>query len=428
MSPRNVFVTGIGIVSPAGSSHEATWASLLAGRTCVRHIDRDDLSGSATDFAGQVSDFVPPVGFESADRVCQFAVAAADEAMASAGISADDIRSFGPQRCRVSVGTSKGGILTFATIAKALGGLTHVQEAQHVPDSLPLKIPHSLVSHMGDIFPDAPARYIAERFGITGGMHTSVAACSTGTLAIIRAAQWIHDGDADIVICGSSDATLHPLWFGAFERMNVLATEHPNRGPGWACRPFDRSRDGFAMGEGAAILVLESSASVQRHDHTPMARISGYSTGSDPAGLTQLTTDGNPLHRVIKNACELARCSPDLISCIHAHGTGTMSNDLQETRAIRQFLGYRAPDVPIISLKGAIGHLLGAAGAVEIAASVQTCLDRVSPGTVTLLEPDPSLGPLTLPCKSFELQNDVSVLKTSLGFGGQLAAVIVKSV
>jgi len=414
MPPLNVFVTGIGIVSPAGCGRETTWASLLAGRTCVRRIERSDLSGCATNFAGEVRDFEPAAGTESADRVCQFAVAAAEEAMASAGMSPADLQAFGSQRSRVSIGTSKGGILAFASIAQAFAGKT--------------RIPDDLVHRLIDIPPDAPTRHVAARFGVTGGMHTSVAACTTGTLAVVRAAQWIQDGEADIVLCGSSDASLHPLWFGAFERMNVLAPEHPSRGPAWACRPFDQSRRGFAMGEGAAILVLESARSARGRGSSPIARITGCATGTDPAGLTQLTADGGPLHRVIQLACGRAGCRPERISCIHAHGTGTQSNDLLETRAIRNFLGSRAADVPIVSIKGAIGHLLGAAGAVELAAAALTCRDHKCPGTATLLEPDPRLGPLTLPPKAFELPYPGPVLKTSLGFGGQLAAVILEPV
>lgn len=414
MPPHDVYVTGIGIVSPAGSRREATWASLLAGHPCVQHLDRDCSSGCVTDFAGQVDDFGPPAGYESADRVCQFAIAAAEEAVNSAHLSPDDFQACSPQRCRVSVGTSKGGILTFASISEAFSGRTH--------------LPHVLTSHWDDIYPDASARHIANRFGIIGGVHTSVAACSTGMLAVIRAAQWINDGDADLVICGSSDASLHPVWFGAFEQMRVLASAHPSLGPGWACRPFDRTRDGFAMGEGAAILVLESSESVQKRGCSPIARIAGCATGSDPAGLTRPTVDGAPLCRVIELACQRANCPPAEISCIHAHGTATLSNDLQETQAICQVLGACASGVPIVSLKGAIGHLLGAAGAIEVAVAALTCRDRVSPGTTTLLELDPQLGPLSLPQKSFEMPGLRAVLKTSLGFGGQIAAAIIEPV
>jgi len=414
MPSRQVYITGIGIVSPAGCGRDATWETLLAGRPCVRRVTEIDLSGCATDFAGQVSGFDPPAGSESDDRICQFAIAAAVEAFDSAGIQTDDIHAFGPDRCRVSIGTSKGGILTFASIAQAFVGRG--------------VIPVDMGPYLGNILPDAPARHVATRFGITGGMHTSVAACSTGTLAVIRAAQWIHDDKADLVICGSSDASLHPLWFGAFERMNVLAPEHPVRGPGFACRPFDRSRAGFAMGEGAAILVLESSQSVLSRGRAPIARISGYATGSDPAGLIQLTGDGSPLKRVIELTCAKAGRQPEDISCVHAHGTATLSNDLQEVRAIRQILSSRASDVPIVSIKGAIGHLLGAAGSVEIAAAALSCQDRKSPGTATLLEPDTDLGKLHLPVQSIDLPDLKAVLKTSLGFGGQLAAVIIEPI
>lgn len=428
--PREIWVTGVGIVSPAGCGAEQTWQFLRSGGRAVGRFrwggnERAACAPRAarspspyphlaeTFLAARVRDFTPPAGLESHDPVCQFAVAAAAEAARSAGLmpgpgpgglGAD------PARTAVSIGTSKGGILAFTTY--------HQFFPQEVIAS------RSLLPVLSDIPPDAPARHVAARCGLTGPVHATVAACSTGTLAVIRGAGMIADGAADVVFAGSSDASIHPLWLAAFENMGVLAGEHPERGPAWACRPFDRDRDGFVTGEGAAVLVLESAEWAARRGARPLARLTGWAMGTDPAGLNQLSDDGTPLAEIIRTACHRASVRPDTLAAVIAHGTGTPSNDLIEVRAIRQVLAGHANTLPIVSLKGAIGHLLGAAGAVELAVAALAVRDGLCPGNCTLVHPDPEFDGLNLP------QDLVSVgtrpiLKTSLGFGGHVAAVVL---
>lgn len=275
--------------------------------------------------------------------------------------------------------------------------------------------------------PDAPASRLAGRLKAASGTHASVAACSTGTMAVIRGVQFIQDGDADLVLCGGADASLHPLWLAAFEQMDVLAPPHVDFGSGWACRPFDATRGGFALGEGAAVLVLESARSLKRTRSEPLARITGYARGTDPTGPTTLDETGASLAHVIRLACSRAGCRPDGLACIYAHGTGTQTNDRTEARAIRAVLADAAERVPIVSLKGVIGHLLGAAGAVELALAVLACKQGRSPGNLTLLEPDPALGRLQLPREEFPLAGG-PILKTAMGFGGHVAAVVMAPV
>ena len=408
--PPEVLITGIGIVSPAGVGTPATWQALLAGRRCVDRAANLDLAGCATDFCAQVRDFTAPAGTEELDRVCQFAVAAAEEAVGHAKLSLPEAAA----RSMVCVGTSKGGILSFAHLAPLL------TESRHRGQVLDLRT-------LSSIPPDAPARCIAKRFGITGGVHATVAACSTGTLAIIRAARFIEDGHADVVLAGSADASLHKLWFAAFEQMGILAPAHPERGAAWSGRPFDRTRAGLVLGEGAAILVLESGQSARRRGVDPIARLAGSASGTDPAGLAQVSSDGESLAQVIRLACERAGCRGADIACIHAHGTGTPANDRAEACSLRLVFGDRAAAVPVVSIKGAIGHLLGGAGAVEIAAAALSCREGVSPGTPTLIEPDGELGLHSLPREAFSPARG-PVLKTSLGFGGQVAAVVLTPV
>jgi 3-oxoacyl-(acyl-carrier-protein) synthase len=271
--------------------------------------------------------------------------------------------------------------------------------------------------------PDAPARRLAGRFK-AGHAHATVAACATGVLAVIRGAQFILDGQADVVIAGSSDASLQPLWFAAFRQMGVLADGHPDRGPSWACRPFDQSRDGFVVSEGAAVLVLESAESVHRRGVQPLARIAGYAMGSDPAGLAQLRPDGAPLAEIIKIACRQAGMDPADLALIQAHGTGTRTNDLVEINAVRRACGARTPEIPVVSIKGALGHLLGAAGSVELAIAVLSAARRMIPPNATLIDPDPALGPVCLPKEAVSMPPG-PVLKLAIGFGGHLAAVVL---
>jgi 3-oxoacyl-(acyl-carrier-protein) synthase len=402
---------------------------------------------------------------ESADRVCQLAVAAADEAVFAADLRGEKCRPAIPARTAVSFGTSKGGIATFQALADQarrqppVDPITssgqrrevHTSRQSHLCSPLPaglyelirgtqnyfcippevvckhLNPPDGGFRHYGspaDIPPDSAARHLARRLHAEAAVHCTVAACSTGTLAVIRAAQMLADGDADIVIAGGSDASVLPLWVAAFRRMGVLGGAHPARGPAWACRPFDLNRDGFVIAEGAAALVLESGQSVGRRGVTPLARLAGYAMGTDPAGLARLREDGAPLAEIIKIALTRAGVGPHGLSAVQAHGTGTLANDRTECHAILRACGPRAAEIPVSSIKGALGHTLGAAGAIELAMTVEAVRSRTLPPNATLVEPDPSLGLSNLPTRAIPL-NGEAILKTSLGFGGHVAAVVV---
>ncbi len=402
-----VFVTGVGIISPAGQGAEATWRALMSGARCVGPLVGLDLPAGCPDWGGQVREFVAPPGTAGWDRLCQLAAAAADEALQHSG----------GKTCRnkplvISFGTSKGGLKSFRLVAGQILGASRQID---------------LAGRALDLRPDAPAVRLASRLPGVAAVHATVAACSTGTLSVVRGMQMIQDGDADIVVCGGADASLHPLWLAAFERMGVLARPHPAHGPSCACRPFDRSRSGFALGEGAAALVLQSRRTIEETGTRPLVRLSGYACGTDPAGLTSVSPAAEPLAHVIQLACRRAGLLPQDLAAVYAHGTGTTPNDLAESKAFRAVLGPAASSIPVVSLKGALGHLLGAAGAVEIALAVLATQKGESPGNRTLLDPDPAIGPLTLPRAPLQLRSG-PVLKTSLGFGGHLAAVVIAPV
>ncbi len=419
---NDAFVTGLGIVSPAGSDYPLTW-SILTSYSCNVFLTDPEPLGSYEGFL-DVLGFTQlphppgegtPSRCRALDPTTRLALAAADQAVAAARLAPDDCRAIGPRPARVSVGTSKGGVITAGQALAAIGrtrqgGNHHVEQ--------------TLLAFLREGPPDAAARLIAERFGATGGTHATVGACATGTLAVIQAARWIQDGEADIVLAGSADACKTPLWLAAFQRMGVLARPHPTLGPAYACRPFDRSREGFVVSEGAAILVLESRRSVQKRSIEPLARIAAFASGSDPAGLVNVDGQGEALAAVVTQALRRGGYKPRDLAAVLAHGTATPANDATEVRALRRALGNEAPRVPIVSVKGVIGHLLGAAGSVETALAALATHHRRLPGNATLIEPDPAFEDLTLPRQPVDLPSG-PILKTSMGFGGHLAAILL---
>jgi len=404
---RCIFVTGIGVISPAGGNRETTWHSLLAGELHVGPVQGVDLRGCSTDFAAQVTDFPEPKNEYPGDRVCRLALIAAQEAVCNADLP-EDLTQVG--RVAICVGTSKGGIFSFDDFFRRYRTGKNIDS--------------SLVTPLADIPPDGPARTIARRLATKSGIHTQVSACSTGLQAVINGANLIADNRADIVIAGSADASIHPLWIAAFEKMKVLAGPHKKHGAAWACRPFDRTRNGFAIGEGAAILVLESADSTHRRGVQPWARVAGWAQGNDPAGLTRLTKDASPLAEVIRLACYRASCRPERICGHFSHGTSTIENDLYETRALARTTGRPLP-IPVVSIKGSCGHLLGGAGALESSVAAMACRNGQCPPNATLLELDPRLPAFLYPRQAIDLDHG-PVLKTAIGFGGHLAAIIME--
>jgi 3-oxoacyl-(acyl-carrier-protein) synthase len=413
MTRPDIWVTGIGIVCPAGNNAGQAYRALCEGGRRVGRLERFRRAEEEPPIGARISDYSPPAGAESADPLTRYSLTAANEAITQAGLAETLRRGVDTHRTAVAFGTSKGGMHAFAEVSRRLR-----------PDYQPAGQPSQLNDLIQAIPPDAPGRTIAERYDTQGPVHTTVAACSTGTLAIIRGAQYIADGDADRAICGSADASLVPLWFAAFERMGVLARPHELHGPEYACRPFDKNRNGFAVGEGAAVLVLESASAARSRGATPIACIRGWAMGADPTELTQVSPDGAPLAEVIRSACRNAGISSHDVACIHAHGTGTRLNDRSEAAAFHKALGSRLETAPVVSLKGSIGHLLGGAGAVETAIACLSLANGVSPGNATLLEPDPSLELGHLPKEASEVGGGL-ILKTSLGFGGHMAALVL---
>lgn len=391
-SRRRVVVTGVGIVSPFGVGREISWSAIRAGRSAVRWLDSDvleDCSPLDVRWAGASapSEFHGP----RCEPVVEMALAAAREAVRHAGLSDPSARG------GCVIGTSKLGLRSFARAMRA--------QQTGIPAS-------------ESFFPNDAARAVAAEWNLQGAALCPVAACATGLVSLIRGADLIRSGECEVVFAGSSDASLVPIVLGSFQRLGVMARGFNDAAT--ACRPFDAERTGFVIGEGAAVLALEDAAHALARGATPLAEFVAGGLASDPTGLTQLDPDGTSLAWLIRDVLRRAHVSADEVDAINLHGTGTPANDATETRAIRAALGAAADRVVASSQKGAIGHLLGAAGSIESAFAVLSLRDQVMPPTINLQTPDPEcdLDYVANVARPLPLR---TVLKVSLGFGGHVA-------
>jgi 3-oxoacyl-[acyl-carrier-protein] synthase II len=339
------------------------------------------------------------------------ALLAADEATRDAGLRpqpAGDSQSPFAERCGCVIGTSKVGLRSFA---RAMQTQTH--------DTPPCDVDWSL------LWPDAAASVVAGGFGLRGPSLCPVAACATGLVSLIRGAELIRSDECDVVLAGSSDASLVPIVLGSFQRLGVLARGFDD--PSRACRPFDAERSGFVIGEGAAVLVLEEFEHAAARGVSIYAEFVAGGLAADPSGLTQVEPDGASLAWLIHDVLRRADVSPSEIDYINLHGTATRANDVAETRAVRAAFGSNADRVLCSSQKGAIGHLLGAAGSVETALTLLALRDQVAPPTVNLETPD-SQCDLDYVAESSRPSRIRTLLKLSLGFGGHLAVGLFREI
>jgi len=403
-------VTGLGAITPLGLTLGETWEALLAGRSGVDRLDGVEVRGVPDLAAGQVrgfraADHLTAREVHKTDRFIQFAHVAAAEALADAGI---DGRSLDPERAAVILGCGRGGLpaVEEAAVRYADRGGRGVS-------------PHFSVLTLANM----AAAQIARTHGFTGPCLGIATACASGTHAIAEAAHLIRRGDAEVVVTGGSEAVITPLMLSGFHQARVLAPAGDD--PARACRPFDRARRGFVLGEGACCLVLESQA----HARARGARIYGTVAGSgmtcDAYHPTTPDPEGRALARAITNALASATVTAHELHYVSAHGTGTLHNDPTETRALHAALGAAAETVPISSIKGATGHMLGASGALEAAVCLLAMRDGVAPPTTNLINPDPAC-PLAH-IVGAPLHGDYRLaLSHSSGFGGVNAALVLR--
>lgn len=405
---RRVVVTGMGAISPIGNDVPTMWKNMVDGVCGIETIKAFDTSDLKVHIAGTVKNFDPTQYIEKKevrklDPYTQYAIAAAQQAVDDSGI----IGKIDENRFGVYIGAGIGGLQTFVknTVGMENGGPRKVS-----PFFIPMMIGNIATGN------------VAIRFNAKGVSLSVMSACATGTNSIGEAFHCIKDGYADAIIAGGAEAVVAPLTIAGFQNMKALST---NDDPKHASRPFDKNRDGFIMGEGAGMLVLEEYEHAVARGAKIYAELSGYGNTCDAHHVTAPDPNGAGLARAIKIAFEEANVADDAQLYINAHGTSTHLNDLTETMAIKTALGEKAYDANISSTKSMTGHLLGATGAVEAIASVMALNDGIIPPTINLDEPDEGLDLNYTPNKA--VKRDVNVAaSTNLGFGGHDACLVFK--
>lgn len=407
---QRVVVTGTGVVSSVGLGMQEFWGALVAGKSGLGPVTQFDASALKARIAGEVKNldmnrYLPPKEQRRLDKFCHYAIAAADEAVQMAGLSADTVN---PERVGVYVGSGVGGIETLQDQARVLFEKGPSRNS-------PLMVPMMII--------DMASGFLSIRYGFKGPNLGMVTACASGAHAIGEAMWMIRRGDADAVVTGGCEACITPLAMAGFASMKALSER--NDEPVRASRPFDRERDGFVMSEGAGILVLESLEHAKKRGATILAEIVGYGLSGDAYHITAPDPEGSGAARAITNALNQAGLPPEAVDYINAHGTSTPMNDKLETIAFKRSLGEHARKVFISSTKSMTGHALGAAGGLESIVCIQTLRTGVIPPTINLENPDPECDLDYTPNAAREKQVRVA-LNTNLGFGGHNAALLFK--
>jgi len=403
---RRVVITGLGAVSPVGIGVEAIWDSLTAGRSGIAPITAFDASAYSTRFAGCVDGWDPTPWIDAKEarrlsRFQQFAVAAADMAVDDAGLVIDEAEA---ERVGVIVGSG-------------IGGLHAMEEQKSVLDEKgPGRVSPFLVPMM---IVDLAAGHISIRLGAKGINYAPVSACATGNHAIGEAGEAIKRGDADVIIAGGFDCGVTPLGLAGFSAARSLSTR--NDDPQGASRPFDAYRDGFVMGEGGGIVILEELEHAKRRGARIYCELAGYGASADAYHLTAPAPDGNGARRAMLQALERAQLPASAVGYINAHGTSTELGDVAETGAIKDVFGPEVP--PVSSTKSMTGHLLGGAGALEAVISTLALVRETLPPTINYTTPDPACDLDYVPNVAREARVR-AVMSNSFGFGGHNATLL----
>jgi len=410
LEKKRVVVTGVGLVTALGTGTEETWKGLCEGRSGVAPISRFDTAQFSTRIAAEVKDFDPLKWFDKKDVkkmdfFIHYAVAAASFAMQQSGLVIDPDWS---ERAGVFIGSGIGGFTVIEREHKALleGGPRKIS---------PFFIPSSIIN--------LAAGQVSIRFGARGPNSAPCTACSSGAHAVGDAFRVVSRGDADVMICGGSEAAITPMGVGGFAAMRALSTR--NEEPQRASQPFEKDRDGFVVGEGAGVLVIEELEFARKRGAKIIAELVGYGMSGDAYHITLPPEDGRGAHRVMLNAITDAGVTPEQIQYINAHGTSTPPNDKIETRAIKHLFGDHAYKLAVSSTKSMIGHLLGAAGAVEAGITCLVVQRGIMPPTINYDTPDPDCDLDYVPNEARE-GNVTYALSNSFGFGGTNASLLFK--
>ncbi len=414
MSRRRVVVTGLGCISPVGNTVPQAWANVLAGRSGIGPISKFDASAFACKIAGEVRDFdlEAYIGAKEArtmDSFIHYGIAAAAQAVADAGLRTG-AELDEEEACRIG-----------CIIGSGIGGLplieqTHADLTQRGPRRIsPFFVPASIINMISG--------HVSMRFGFKGPNLAVVTACTTGLHCIGEAARKIEYNDADVVVAGGSEATVSPLGIGGFAAMRALSTR--NDDPQAASRPWDKDRDGFVLGEGAGVLVLEEYERARARGARIYAEVVGYGMSADAGHMTAPNMDGP--RRAMLSALRNAGLNPDQVDYLNAHGTSTPLGDINESNAIKAALGDHAHRVLISSTKSMTGHLLGGAGGIESVFTVLALHHQVAPPTINLHHPDPECDLDYCAHTARERKIEVA-LKNNFGFGGTNGSLVFKRV
>jgi len=407
---RRVVVTGLGVISPLGSDVARFWSALTGGVSGIRRITQFDPSGYSTQIAGEVRDFEPTAYMDKKearrmDRFTQFSVAAAKMAIEDAGL---ELNKLDRDRVGVLLGTGIGGIKTLEEQANSL--------IQKGPRRIsPFFIP-MMIANIG-------AGQVAINFGLRGPNITTVTACASSSNAIGDAFKLLQRGQADVAVTGGAEAPVTPLAIAGFCAMKAMTTR--NEEPEKASRPFDKERDGFVIGEGAAILVLEALEHALKRNAKIYAEISGYGISCDAYHVTAPDPEGDGAARAMSMALQDAGVAPSEVDYINAHGTSTPLNDKLETLAIKRVFGESAGKLMVSSTKSMTGHLLGAAGALEAVVCIKAICEGEVPPTINYEIPDPECDLDYVPNRARKATVNVA-LSNSFGFGGHNASLVFR--
>jgi len=404
---RRVVVTGLGAVTPLGLNARTTWEGAVAGRSGVDWIRSFDTDGYPVRIASEVKDFDPvdvvgPKDARRLERNVVLAVAAAREAWSDAAVDGVD-----PARAGILVGSAIGGVMGVLAQNEVLNERGHTRVS-------PWFLPNVLV--------DSASGQIAIDLGLRGPNYAPVSACATGSHALGEGAELIRRGDADVILAGGTEACMHPVILAGFTAMRGLVAEEED--PTRASRPFDATRAGFVMGEGACVLLLEDFEHARARGARMYAEVLAYGTSNDAHHMAQPDPESVGVAEMMRAALDRADLEPERIGYINAHGTSTPQGDLAETKAIKDVFGNHAYDLAVSSTKSVLGHLFGAAGAVEAMMCVLALHEGVLPPTINYRTPDPECDLDYVPNEARKVQVDVA-LSNAMGLGGHNACVLV---
>jgi 3-oxoacyl-[acyl-carrier-protein] synthase II len=412
LSKRRVVITGLGIISPVGSGVAEAWANILAGKSGITRITRFDAKPFASQIAGEVkgfdvSKYLNPKEARRFDLFVHYGTAAAIQAIADSGIQVTEANA---ERIGVNIGSGIGGLPMIED--------THRTLMESGPRRIsPFFIPGAIINMVSGT--------LSIMYGLKGPNLAMVTACTTANHCIGESMRLIQYGDADVMIAGGSEASICALGVGGFAAMRALSTR--NDDPGGASRPWDKGRDGFVLGEGAGVLVLEELEHARKRGANIYAELCGYGMSADAHHMTAPCADGDGARRCMVNALNDGRISPDEIDYINAHGTSTPLGDVAETIAVKRCFGAQATKLAVSSTKSMTGHLLGAAAGVEAVFTALAVRNQVAPPTINLQDPDPDCDLDYVPHEARPMRIRVA-MSNSFGFGGTNGTVVFRAI